>query len=197
MSPEAFTSYARDRLAEGVVSAPKMRQLAPRIDKYIAGLLAAAKAPALLRTQAIGAFEPTPPEFSDSLAELALRIKRSPQGHQLARQVEYVIHERLVRQREPSESALIRLGANLQTAIPSVAAFLRTYAGLPPDLSAALVGADGTRPVASDSPVTSHEPLADLEMDLDAVSALEALARQDYEALFEFDEPREEGSALT
>ncbi|MEV9592776.1 hypothetical protein AB0229_27680, partial [Klebsiella pneumoniae] len=62
MDPSAFTSFLRERLADGVVPAQRMRQLSRDFDKFISGLLAAAKASPEVRTEAMGAFEPSPPE---------------------------------------------------------------------------------------------------------------------------------------
>lgn len=138
MNSVAFTSYLRERLADGVVPAQKMRLLARDIDKYISGILTAANASATLRTQAVGAFEPSPPEWSDSLAELALRLRRLPSVADIPRQLDLLIHERLARGRAVPVSASSRLQlADPATiaAIRTIAAFLRNYQGITTDVS--------------------------------------------------------------
>ena len=147
MSPRTFAEYVSDRLADGIVPAAKLRVLSTDIDKFVSGLLSAAHAPAPLRISAMGAFEPEPPEFAGSLAELAIRIKVSADGSQLARKVETLVHERLVRKREPSPvvTARLDLPTESHSSIAAFAAFLRTYADLPSELSAALTEPVGFR----------------------------------------------------
>jgi hypothetical protein len=141
MSPKTFAAYVNERMAEGIVPAAKMRELSRDIDKFIGGLLTAANAPATLRTDAMSAFEPEAPAFADSLAELAIRFRAAAGAESLPRRVETLVHERIARRREPSPAVTSRLGLPVDTSDPIIAAFaafLRTYAQLPPELSAAL-----------------------------------------------------------
>ncbi|MDF2990598.1 MAG: hypothetical protein K0S37_1112 [Microbacterium sp.] len=153
MSSDAFNSYLRERLADGIVPAQKMRVLARDIDKYISGVLTAANAPATIRTQAIGAFEPSPPDWADSLAELALRLRRIPNIADLPRQLDLLVYERLARGRTVPADAASRLRlADPETtvAIRTLAAFLRNYQGITNDVSDLI-----TAPVADPKPASS------------------------------------------
>lgn len=150
MDPASFTSYMRERLADGVVPAQRLRVLARDFDKFIGGLLAAAKAPPELRAEAVGAFEPTPPEWADSIAELALRLSRAQFLGDLPRQFDVMVHERLARGKSVSELATQRLrldDRSLQSSVSLAAAFLRNYGALTDDLSNLIV--DGTVPGAA------------------------------------------------
>lgn len=153
MAATAFTAFLRERLADGVVPAQKMRQLSRDIDKYLSGILAATKAPPTLRTSAIGAFEPTPPDWADSLAELALRLRRLPAIAELPRQLDFIVHERLARGREftPAAAGRIHIEAtSTGSAIRMIAAFLRTYGAITTDVSEILTSAVPTLTTTSD-----------------------------------------------
>ena len=75
LDPEAFDAMMSQRLSEGVVPLHAMRQLGAQIDKYVAGLLTAAQAPASLKVDAMGALEPTPPAYVEPLIELCHRLR--------------------------------------------------------------------------------------------------------------------------
>lgn len=142
MDPIAFTSFLRERFADGVVPAQRMRQLSRDFDKFISGLLAAAKAPPEVRTEAMGAFEPSPPEWADSVAELAIRLGRQPALRDLPRQFDLVVHERLARGRDISETAEAQLRLNdsaARSSVSLIAAFLRSFGSLKEDLSELLI----------------------------------------------------------
>ena len=142
MDPSAFTSFLRERLADGVVPAQRMRQLSRDFDKFISGLLAAAKASPEVRTEAMGAFEPSPPEWADSAAELAIRLGRQPALRDLPRQFDLVVHERLARGRNVSEAAEAQLRLNdpaARSSVSLIAAFLRSFGSLKDDLSELLI----------------------------------------------------------
>ncbi|MFF5575669.1 hypothetical protein [Streptomyces luteogriseus] len=100
-----------ERLAEGAVPMHEMRKISDAVDKYMAGVLAAAKAAPEIRTEAIGAFLPEPPQYASSLAELCWRLKSdAPVARALPRQLDLFIFERLVKGREIDPLVGGRLG---------------------------------------------------------------------------------------
>jgi hypothetical protein len=107
----------------------QMRKLSDSIDKFVGGILAAAKVAPEIRTETIGAFLPEPPDYSDSLSELCWRFKGdAPVARALPRQMDLLIFERLVHQRELSGSAVTRMGLDRESSARMrrlVAAFLR------------------------------------------------------------------------
>jgi len=136
-----FHVLAAERLAEGMVPTHYMRRLSDAIDKYIAGLLATVNAPATVRADAVGAFQPRPPDFTDPLVELIGRLAAAPSvTRRLGRQVDLVVFERVVHRREPPRRALSRLGIDEPAgrAMRQMTAFLRGQAGLPAELARAL-----------------------------------------------------------
>jgi len=74
---------------------PQMRRLSESIDKYLNGILSAANWPPDVRTGAIGAFLPEPPDWAEPLAEVTWRMSHSAiQARSLPRQIDLLIHER-------------------------------------------------------------------------------------------------------
>jgi hypothetical protein len=107
----SWDALVNERLAEGALPAHQMRKLSDSLDKYVSGLMAAANAPADLRTQAIGAFLPEAPDYADPFAELCWRLKSdAPAARVLPRQLDFIVFERLVHQRNPDPTATGRLG---------------------------------------------------------------------------------------
>lgn len=107
----SWDALVNERLAEGALPAHQMRKLSDSVDKYVAGLLAAADAPTDLRTQAIGAFLPEAPDYAEPFAELCWRLKSdAPAARVLPRQLDFIVFERLVHQRNPEPTATGRLG---------------------------------------------------------------------------------------
>jgi hypothetical protein len=136
-----FHALAVERLAEGVAPTHYMRRLSDAVDKYVGGLLATVDAPAAVRAEAVGAFQPRPPDFTDPLVELIGRLAVIPSvTRRLGRQVDLVVFERVVHRREPPQRALLRLGIDEAAgrAMRQMAAFLRGQAGLPDGLARAL-----------------------------------------------------------
>jgi hypothetical protein len=131
MQDPDFLELVNERLADGVVSAGEMRRFAPSIDKYIHGLLVQVGAPQSTIAQALGAFEPDSPAYASSLGELALRVKRSPRSSDLPRQADYVLFERLVRNRIPRLAGVAHLGVGRSSPFGAISAFLTKYANLP------------------------------------------------------------------
>ena len=128
---DLFRTELSERLSGGVVPAAAMRRIAIDVDRFVAGLLSATNAPASLRVDAMGALQPEPPEWTDSLIELVHRLAMSPAAAQaLPRQMDLLIFERLVWRRQVPLAAVQRLELDSTDAgrlIRLVAAFLRTY----------------------------------------------------------------------
>jgi hypothetical protein len=165
LDTDQFHALAAERLAEGMVPTQYMRRLSDAIDKYLAGVLATVNAPADVRADAVGAFQPRPPDFTDPLVELIGRLSAAPSTtRRLGRQVDLVMFERVVHRREPPRRALSRLGIGEPAgrAMRQIAAFLRGQAGLPDELARALTDdvLDASRqpPDASPAPI---DPTAD------------------------------------
>lgn len=141
LDADQFHALAAERLAEGMVPTHYMRRLSDAIDKYLAGVLATLNAPADVRADAVGAFQPRPPDFTDPLVELIGRLAGAPSlTRRLGRQVDLVMFERVVHRRELPQRALSRLGIDEPAgrAMRQMAAFLRGQAGLPDELARAL-----------------------------------------------------------
>jgi hypothetical protein len=83
----------------------------------------------------MGAFHPTPPEWTEALIELLVRLESYDHLHELPRQTDLVITERLVRRRHASTEALPALsGRDPEEFAPlrrQIAAFIRGCVGLP------------------------------------------------------------------
>ncbi|WP_011690843.1 hypothetical protein [Arthrobacter sp. FB24] len=164
-----FDAFVAARLADGVVPSSEMKQLSKSIDKFIAGLLVAAKATPAVRTGAMGAFDPVPPAYADSFAELAWRLSRWVRASDLPRQIDFLAHERIGLNRPVPTMAAQRIqlsNLNFQHSVSLVCAFLRGHAALSPDASETLLNL-AVQPeetmsdaVPSDADVASPPPLA-------------------------------------
>lgn len=137
-----WTNYASDRLAEGAVPANNQRALAEAFDKYLAHILGELKAPAAVGVEAMGAFHPTPPEWSEGLIELISRLEVFAGLPELPRQTDLVITERLVRRRHVSDEALAAVSnrdpEEFGRMRRQMAAFLRGAVQLPDAVDKAL-----------------------------------------------------------
>ena len=131
-APELLAAELGERLSAGLASADVMRRIAVDVDKFVGGILSAAKAPPNVATDAMGALHPEPPEWTGQFTELVSRLAATPEKARiLPRQMDVLVHERIVWQREvnlvpydrlllgdPETGRLVRL----------VAAFLRGLA---------------------------------------------------------------------
>lgn len=136
LSPPEYGVLVANRLADPGIDPRRMHQLSDAIDRYVGGLLAKLEAPRALVVESMGAFVPTPPPYAEALAETARRIaSRVDVARVLPRYVDLMIHERLVRNREPDSGLIFELdGAHptlLGRAARLLAAFLSGQAGLP------------------------------------------------------------------
>ncbi|MFB7760543.1 hypothetical protein [Streptomyces xiamenensis] len=129
LSRENWDALVAERLAEGSVPMHQMRKLSDSIDKFVGGILAASNVAPEIRTEAIGAFLPEPPDYAESLAELCWRFKSdAPVARALPRQMDLLIFERLVHRRDLSGPPVSRMGLDRESAARMrrlVAAFLR------------------------------------------------------------------------
>ncbi len=127
-----FGARLGERLSAGVVPADAMRRIAADVDKYIGGVLAAAKAPPAMRAEAVGALHPQPPEWTEQFLDLTGRIAANPTiARDLSRQVDLLVFERLTRRRHVPAPAVEKIGLdNPDTGrlVRLVAAFLRSQA---------------------------------------------------------------------
>lgn len=147
---DALTEAIDERLAEGSIPAHRMRAIANSFDSYLVGILKELKAPQSAVMQAVGAFEPRPPDYAPAVSELARRLAAgSVHARQLPRWADLMCFERVLRENEPSALAVERLGCGDPTKVAHagrlVASFLRGQANLPEPLVAAL----GTAPTAA------------------------------------------------
>ena len=108
---EDFDALVEARLTEGVVPPHQMKRFSEAVDKYLMGILSVANAPASVRVEALGALNLTPPDYSGQLSELAWRLGRTPPSvRSLPRQLDMLVFERVVHQREVAPAAATRLG---------------------------------------------------------------------------------------
>ncbi len=139
-----FVEHFAQQLADPGVDRRRMRQLSEAVDRYVAGMLRQAGASESAIVDSVGAFMPGPPEYAEALAETARRLTlRADVARVLPRYVDLVVHERLVRQREPTRALAARLGGLdldfTARAARLVAVFLTGQADLP-QLVASAVG---------------------------------------------------------
>lgn len=151
MSAQMFKNIATARLASGDVPFYAMRKIAERVDDYVAKLLGSIDAPADVRTSAMGAFLPVPPEYTEPILELISRLASEANlTSQLPRQMDALIFERLVRRRDIAPELTARLGLSDDTErlIRLIAAFLRGQFNVPSAVDKVL-----TTPIAVPDPV--------------------------------------------
>lgn len=106
-----FAARLGERLSGGAVPADAMRRIAADVDKFIGGVLVAAQAPAHIRTEAIGALHPQPPEWTEPFIDLVRRLASSrTAARNLPRQIDLLVFERLARRRHVPATAVTRIG---------------------------------------------------------------------------------------
>lgn len=141
MDADAFKTMASARLAAGDVPIYALRSLSDRVDQYIGKLLTSVDAPADLRVNAMGAFSPMPPDYTEPLLELISRLAASAAPTaSLPRQLDAVIFERLVRGRDlsPELRQRLRLSRNTDRLMRLIGAFLRGQFNIPAEVDKAL-----------------------------------------------------------
>jgi hypothetical protein len=134
MDRKVFTELATDRLSSGTIPTHALRAISERVDVYVGKLLAGLNASPEIRTAALGALSPTPPDYIEPLLELVFRLAGLPaQTAQLPRQLDAIVFERLVRRRELDVRVLRRLdiGPVCERQVRTIGAFLRGQVGTP------------------------------------------------------------------
>ena len=100
-APDLLAAEVGDRLSAGLAPADVMRRIALDVDKFVGGVLAAAKAPASLAAEAMGAIHPVAPAWTEQFVELLSRIAAvREEARSLPRQTDLLAYERLVWRRE-------------------------------------------------------------------------------------------------
>ena len=162
LEPDEYAAYVADQLADPGVDRRRMRQISEAMDRYVAGVLRQARASESAIAGSLGAFMPSPPEYAEALAETARRLSlRVDVARVLPRYVDLMIHERLVRQREPSRALIDRLGVPdheaMARAARLVGAFLSGQAGLPPTI-VGMLGDPATDDLSGVEPGSAPQP---------------------------------------
>lgn len=140
---KAFEEFVDERLAESSIPLYQMRAMSKSFDRYLAGVLGKFHAPQAAIVQALGAFEPAPPDYAPAVVELARRLAiGSMHARQLPRWADLICFERIVRESEPSATLVRRLGVadvpKVAHAGRLVASFLKGQGALPEVLASAL-----------------------------------------------------------
>lgn len=194
-----FAVLIAERLSEGVVPAHLMRRLALDIDKYLGGVLATAGAPSSVRVSAMGAFQPKPPDYTESLIELCSRLAATPAAsRELPRQLDLLVFERLVHRRHLPANAVARIGLAADSAarlVRLVAAFLRSQAGTPDVLDRALTTAveNGEETRGMSTPINGRDETT--ESRRSAPVARQPTLLDDQDVAVKADEDRPSGKA--
>lgn len=132
VAPDLLATEVGDRLSAGLAPADVMRRIALDVDKFVGGVLAAAKAPASLSAEAMGALHPAAPAWTEQFLELLSRIAAMPQeARRLPRQADLLTYERIVWRREILPIPYGRLSlsdSDTGRLTRLVAAFLRSQA---------------------------------------------------------------------
>lgn len=155
-----FDEYVDGRLAEGSIPAHQMRAISRSFDEYLAGVLAELRAPKAAIVQALGAFEPKPPDYAPAVAELGRRLAAgASHARHLPRWADLMVFERLIREQEPTDAVVGRLAVGDSSKVAHagrlVGAFLKTQGQLPPAFVSAL-GSDVSP--STDGDRAGHRP---------------------------------------
>lgn len=166
-----FFQLVSDQLAEGIIPMHQMRRISESVDKYVAGLLDAANAQPDVKVKAMGALLAPPPDWAEPLAEIAWRMRQSAlTARSLPRQMDLLLHERLVHAREPALLPSRRIGLDRLDGIrlrKIIAAFLRGCDASSEALDAAIT-----------SPFSHHQPEATASSTSSSVPDQESLVGQ-------------------
>lgn len=140
---QGFDEYVDGRLAEGSIPTHQMRAIARSFDEYLSGVLSELGAPKTAIMQALGAFEPTPPDYAPAVAELGRRLAAgAAHARHLPRWADLMMFERVQREQEPNQAVVGRLGvgdaSKVAHAARLVGTFLKTQGHLPATFVSAL-----------------------------------------------------------
>ncbi|MDA8330590.1 MAG: hypothetical protein M0027_05185 [Candidatus Dormibacteraeota bacterium] len=139
LPPSEFRRQVAFRLAEGGASIGEMERLSKAVDTYIAGVLGAAGVAPAVSVAALGAFQPTPPGYTDSLLEVLERLaQQSRRARVLPLYLDIVVAQRVKgRDWRLPDLSLWGIEDADETAMSGrlVLAFLKGHAGLPEDFA--------------------------------------------------------------
>jgi hypothetical protein len=141
MDSSSFIEHANAKLSIGDVPLAAMAALSDRFDGYVGRLLKKLGVAPEIQVEAMGAFQPTPPDYTEPLIELIQRLAmQTGATARLPRQLDLLIFERLVRERPITATSSGRLGygASTERLVKLVSAFLRGQVGLPSTVETAL-----------------------------------------------------------
>jgi len=133
-----------DKLAEGAAPMNEMRQLSESIDRYLTSVLDRHNVPRAEIVAVLGAFQPSPPTWSEAFAELLKRLgAAAADARALPRYADLVVTEHVVRRRTVDPAVLGALGFpepdGQRRLLRAVIAFLEGQAGLPREVVAEIV----------------------------------------------------------
>lgn len=167
-APELLAAELGEQLSAGLTSADVMRRIAANVDKFVGGVLAEAKAPASVKTEAMGALHPEPPEWTEQFVDLVSRLAMNPnKARVLPRQMDVLAYDRIVWRREVNPISFERLNLGDPEAgrlVRLVGVFLRSQAAFIEVVDRALsTDIRAARPtpdleVPTDQPDTESEP---------------------------------------
>lgn len=163
MDPKSFADTATAQLSSGDIPFHSMRALSDRVDEYVGKLLASVDAPADMLASAIGAFVPSPPSYAEPLLELIMRLAAEASiTARLPRQLDLILFERLVHQRQlaPALYPRLNLTPSTERMMRLVAAFLRGQFSIPEPVDKALTSSlapSPSRPPSSKTDPTSSD----------------------------------------
>lgn len=164
MDPGSFQQTAVARLATGDVPFHALRKLSDRVDDYVAKLLASTDAAPDIRVEAMGAFQPVPPDYTEPLLELIARVAaEAGTASRFPRQLDAILFERLARRRDMATTMLRPLALTPATErhMRLLAAFLRGQFHVPPAIDKVLT--TPLLPNQRGQRGEMHEPLFDLD----------------------------------
>ena len=164
MDPTSFQQTAVAKLATGDIPFHAQQKLADRVDDYVAKLLASTDTAPEVRIEAMGAFRPTPPAYTEPLLEMIARLaSEAGPVSRLPRQLDAIVFERLARRRDltPTLQHRLALPPATERFVPLLAAFLRGQFQVPPAVDKVLTAP--LLPPARTQSEEMHQPLFDLK----------------------------------
>jgi hypothetical protein len=152
-----FRVQLLNRLSEGATPIGEMSRLSKAIDAYVTGLLRQYDVPPSEIVKSIGAFEPTPPEYADSLLEVLERLAERPTAARHVPLVLDLVVAYRIRRREwqlpDFKLWQVFNPAPTMALIKLMLVFLRSVVQLPPEFAGLL----SERPIGGPDPLTSNQ----------------------------------------
>lgn len=142
--PARLVQEVSDRLAEGAAPMSEMRQLSDSFDHYLSSVLDRHGVPRAEIVPILGAFQPSPPSWTEAFVELIRRIgAEAADARGLPRYADLIVTEHFVRRRPVDAGTLAAFGfaepEGLRRLLRAILAFLEGQAGLPRDAVAEIV----------------------------------------------------------